>query len=165
MKNYRKSDYALNKFSEGIVYQFSDRTLEISLEDFLRDNPGKTEADFMALKAVSDEIYLEQARLETAQGNKTFSMTGLEDAIAHPAPSLDDSYIMSDDRRRVKLAVDKLFRCGRLTVKQKERFVRHFFVGVSLRKIASDEGVHFTSVDESIRRAVDKLRTYFNEVK
>ena len=110
MKNYRKSDYALNKFSEGIVYQFSDRTLEISLEDFLRDNPGKTEADFMALKAVSDEIYLEQARLETAQGNKTFSMTGLEDAIAHPAPSLDDSYIMSDDRRRVKLAVDKLFR-------------------------------------------------------
>ena len=108
MKNYRKSDYALNKFSEGIVYQFSDRTLEISLEDFLRDNPGKTEADFMALKAVSDEIYLEQARLETAQGNKTFSMTGLEDATAHPAPSLDDSYIMSDDRRRVKLAVDKL---------------------------------------------------------
>ena len=84
MKNYRKSDYALNKFSEGIVYQFSDRTLEISLEDFMRDNPGKTEADFMALKAVSDEIYLEQARLETAQGNKTFSMTGLEDAIAHP---------------------------------------------------------------------------------
>lgn len=85
--------------------------------------------------------------------------------IAHPAPSLDDSFIMSDDRRRVKLAVDKLFRCGRLTVKQKERFVRHFFAGVSLRKIASDEGVHFTSVDESIRRAVDKLRTYFNEVK
>ena len=82
MKNYRKSDYALNKFSEGIVYQFSDRTLEISLEDFMRDNPGKTEADFMALKAVSDEIYLEQARLETAQGNKTFSMTGLEDAIS-----------------------------------------------------------------------------------
>ena len=142
MKNYRKSDYALNKFSEGIVYQFSDRTLEISLEDFLRDNPGKTEADFMALKAVSDEIYLEQARLETAQGNKTFSMTGLEDAIAHPAPSLDDSFIMSDDRRRVKLAVDKLFRCGKLTQKQKERFVRHFFTGVSLRKIASDEGVH-----------------------
>lgn len=50
MKNYRKSDYALNKFSEGIVYQFSDRTLEISLEDFLRANPGKTEADFMTLK-------------------------------------------------------------------------------------------------------------------
>lgn len=75
MKNYRKSDYALNKFSEGIVYQFSDGTLEISMADYLRDNPDKTEADFLALKALSDEIYLEQVRLETAQGNKTVSMT------------------------------------------------------------------------------------------
>lgn len=164
MKNYRKSDYALNKFSEGIVYQFSDGTLEISMADYLRDNPDKTEADFLALKALSDEIYLEQVRLETAQGNKTVSMTELEDTIAHPAPSLDDSYIMADENRRIKLAVDKLFQYGKLTPKQKERFVRHFFVGVSLRKIASDEGVHFTSVDECIRRAVDKLRTYFKEI-
>jgi len=72
---------------------------------------------------------------------------------------------MADENRRIKLAVDKLFQYGKLTPKQKERFVRHFFVGVSLRKIASDEGVHFTSVDECIRRAVDKLRTYFKEIK
>ena len=165
MKNYRKSDYALNKFSEGIVYQFSDGTLEIPMADYLRDNPDKTESDFWELKALSDEIYLEQVRLETAQGNKTVSMTELENTIAHPAPSLDDSYIMADENRRIKLAVDKLFQCGKLTPKQKERFVRHFFAGVSLRKIASDEGVHFTSVDECIRRAVEKLRTYFNEIK
>ena len=165
MKNYRKSDYALNKFSKGIVYQFSDRTLEISMTDYLRDNPDKKEADFLALKALSDEIYLEQVRLETAHGNKAVSMTELEDTIAHPAPSLDDRYITADENRRVKLAVDKLFQCGRLTPKQKERFIRHFFDGVSLRKIASDEGVHFTSVDECIRRTVDKLRTYFKEIK
>lgn len=165
MKNYRKSDYALNKFSKGIVYQFADRTVEISLEDYLRDNPDKTEEDFQKLKAKSDEIYLEQVQLETAQGNKTVSMTGLEEIVAHPAPALDDSFIMADDHRRVKLAVDKLFRCGKLTMKQKERFIRHFFAGASLRKIASDEGVHFTSVDESIRQAVDKLRTYFKETK
>ena len=121
--------------------------------------------DFQALKAESDKIYLEQAHLETAQGNKTVSMTGMEKTTAHPAPSLDNSYIRAGENRRVKLAVDKLFRCGRLTVKQKERFIRHFFAGVSLRKIASDEGVHFTSVDECIRRAVDKLRTYFKEIK
>ena len=92
MKNYRKSDYALNKFSEGIVYQFSDGTLEISMEDYLRDNPDKTEADFLELKALSDEIYLELVRLETAQGNKTVSMTGLEDTVAYPAPSLDEAH-------------------------------------------------------------------------
>ena len=161
MKNYRKSDYALNKFSEGIVYQFSDGTLEISMADYLRDNPGKTEADFLDLKAISDEIYLEQIRLETAQGNKTVSMTGLEDTVAHPAPSLDDGYIIADEKRRVKLAVDKLFLCGKLTSKH----IKHFFAGVSLRKIASDERVHFTSVNECIHRAVDKLRAYFKKIK
>ena len=165
MKNYRKSDYALNKFSEGIVYQFFDGTMEISMADYLRDNPGKTEADFLELKAISDEIYLEQTRLETAQGNKIISTDELEESVAHPAPSLDDRYIKADENRRVKLAVDKLFQCGKLTPKQKDRFVRHFFAGVSLREIASDEGVHFTSVDECIRRAVDKLRVYFNEIK
>ena len=78
MKNYRKSDYALNKFSEGIVYQFSDGIVEISMADYLRDNPGKTKKDFLELKAISDDIYLEQVRLETAQGNKLFSLADLE---------------------------------------------------------------------------------------
>jgi hypothetical protein len=31
--------------------------VEVTLEDFLRDNPDKTEEDFAALKALSDEIY------------------------------------------------------------------------------------------------------------
>ena len=130
MKNYRKSDYALNKFSEGIVYQFSDRTLEISLEDFMRDNPGKTEADFMALKAVSDEIYLEQARLETAQGNKTFSMTGLEDAIAHPAPSLDDSLLqspLSNHREFCKELSERVYEIFlKCPVPERNRKILHF---------------------------------------
>ena len=135
------------------------------MADYLRDNPDKTEKDFLELKALSDELYLEQARLETAQGNKLVFLADLEDTVVYPAPSLDDSCIQADENRRVKLAVDKLFQCGKLTPKQKERFVRHFFAGVSLREIASDEGVHFTSVDECIRRAVDKLRVYFSEIK
>jgi hypothetical protein len=40
MKNYKDSDYALNKFSEGIVYRFADRIVEITLEDYLAENPG-----------------------------------------------------------------------------------------------------------------------------
>ena len=41
MKNYKDSDYALNKFSKGIVYR----------------NPGRTAQDFIELKVLSDEIY------------------------------------------------------------------------------------------------------------
>ena len=43
MKNYKDSDYALNKYSQGIVYKFADGIVEITLEDYLRDNPDKTE--------------------------------------------------------------------------------------------------------------------------
>ena len=46
MKNYKDSDYALNKFSEGIVYRFADRIVEIAQEDYLAENPGKTAQDF-----------------------------------------------------------------------------------------------------------------------
>lgn len=60
MKNFKDSDYALNKFSEGIVYRFADRIVEITLDDYLTENPGKTEQDFLELKALSDEIYHEQ---------------------------------------------------------------------------------------------------------
>ena len=39
MKNYKDSDYARNKFSEGIVYRFADRIVEITLKDYLAENP------------------------------------------------------------------------------------------------------------------------------
>ena len=50
MRNFDKSDYALNKFSEGIVYKFSNEIREITKEQYLRENPNKTEGDFLKLK-------------------------------------------------------------------------------------------------------------------
>ena len=49
MKNYKDSDYAVNKFSEGIVYRFADKTVELTLSDFLEAYPGMTEQDFKRL--------------------------------------------------------------------------------------------------------------------
>jgi hypothetical protein len=34
MRNYRKSDYAINKYSPNIVYRFHDEIIEVSLEDY-----------------------------------------------------------------------------------------------------------------------------------
>ena len=62
MKNFDKSDYALNKFSEGIVYKFSNEIREITKEQYLRENPNKTEGDFLKLKEISDEIFLDEIR-------------------------------------------------------------------------------------------------------
>lgn len=34
MKNYKDTDYALNKYSKGIVYKFADKIVETTLSDF-----------------------------------------------------------------------------------------------------------------------------------
>ncbi|SFG94105.1 hypothetical protein SAMN05660211_04457, partial [Enterocloster clostridioformis] len=87
MKNYTDSDYALNKYSEGIVYKFADGIVEVTLADYLRDNPGKTEEDFARLKALSDEIYHQQDRQAQRTCRLDVSIHGLEETyfIATPA--------------------------------------------------------------------------------
>lgn len=50
MKNYKDTDYAINKYSDSIVYKFANKTLEINLKDYLKENPNKTEEDFKPLK-------------------------------------------------------------------------------------------------------------------
>ena len=62
------------------------------------------------------------------------------------------------------IAVDKLFREGRMTEKQKRRFIQHYIYGLSLRQIAVKESVYFTSVAESLKRATDKLQRYFEQM-
>ena len=164
MKNYRESDYALNKYREGIVYKFTDKTVEVTLEDFLLENPDKNEQDFRKLKVLSDEWYLEQVRLETAQGNKQVSLNDLEETESCATCPLDEEYIEIVDRKRVMRATDKLFQEGCLTKTQKRRFIQHYILGLSLRQIAAIESVHFTSVDESLKRAAYKLKQYFEKI-
>ena len=165
MKNYRNSDYAVNKFSEGSVYRFENETVEITLQDYLQDNPDKTEADFKKLKAISDQIYYDQDRAENAQTKKNISLHGLEETSVCASDDFEEEYVLSEDKRRAMQAAIRLFHDGKMTEKQKRRFLLHFMHGMPLRKIADMEGVHFTSVDESIRRAGDKLQAYFKQIK
>lgn len=157
MKNYRNSDYAINKYSNGIVYKFADTVIEITLEDYLRANPDKTEKEFLELKALSDEIYLEIDRAENAQTKKNVSIYGLEETSSCATSSLEEEYWESEELLHLRKAVDKLFREGKLTKNQKKRFILHFFRGMSIRKIAELEGVFFTSVAESLKCAEHKL--------
>lgn len=162
MKNYKDSDYALNKFSEGIVYRFADRIVEITLEDYLAENPGKTAEDFMELKALSDEIYHQQVIDENRTSRLDVSINGLEDTEALATPSLDVELIHKKDTEKAIETARQLLDSGGLTEVQRRRFLLHFFQGLSYRQIASCEGVHFTSVHESIKAATTKLQRFFD---
>ncbi|MEA4893282.1 MAG: sigma factor-like helix-turn-helix DNA-binding protein [Peptococcaceae bacterium] len=162
MKNYKDSDYALNKFSEGIVYRFADRIVEITLEDYLAENPGRTAQDFLELKALSDEIYHQQVIHENRTSRLDVSINGLEETEQLSVPALDLDLIHKSDTRKAKEAAKRLLDSGELTEIQRRRFLLHFVEGLSYRQIAGREGVHFTSVHESIEAATAKLKKAFH---
>lgn len=161
MKNYKDSDYALNKYSDGIVYRFADVIMEVSLADFLAENPGKTPADFEALKKFSDNDYLDQVRAENRQTKKNVSIHGMEESHDLGSVPLADEYIEASEREKAVIAYSLLMESGLLTETQERRFNLHIIGRLSLREIAERESVHFTSVDESIASAMKKFKKIF----
>ena len=164
MRDYRKSDYALNKFSEGIVYGFADGAVEITLADYLRENPHKTKQDFLALKALSDEMYHEQDLGETAYGKRARNLDWLDESEKYATPALDALLVEKSEKKNALLAAQSLLESGELTEVQRRRFIQHFFSGLSYREIAQRENVFFTSIAESVGAAVKKLQKYFQKL-
>lgn len=161
MRNYKESDYALNKYSEGIVYKFTDGIVEITLADYLRDNPKKTEQDFAKLKALSDEIYHQQDKQEQRTSRLDVSIHGLEETNLIAAPAIDTELIQKYEMDRATDAAYRLLHSDKLTEIQKRRFIQHFFQGLSTRQIARLEGVHQRAVWDSLMWAEKKLKKFF----
>jgi len=163
MKNYKDSDYALNKFSEGIVYRFADRIVEITLDHYLAENPDKNEQDFWELKALSDEIYHQQVIHENRTSRLDMSINGFEDTEQLATVPLDIEIIHKSDGKKAMKAAKQLLDSGKLTDIQRRRFVQHFFQGLSIRQIAKKESVHQRAVWDSLQWALKKLKKIFNE--
>lgn len=160
MRDYKDNDYALNKYSRSIVYQFADGIREVTLEDFLEENPHKTAADFEAIKALSDEIYYEQDRQEHRTNRRNVSLTGLEEMEQLSVPSVEVQWIGQEERETVWKEVSRFLKSGTLTEVQQRRFRQHYFQGLSTRQIARLEGVHQRAVWDSLMWAEKKLKKF-----
>lgn len=163
MKNYKDSDYALNKYSEGIVYKFADRIVEITLEDYLAENPGKTEQDFRELKALSDEMYHQQVIHEHRTSRLDVPINGLEENEQLSTPPPDAVLIHKTEENKAMKAARQLLDSGLLTETQRRRFILHFFQGLSTRQIAEQEAVSHVAVYKSIVLAQEKLKRFFEK--
>ncbi|MDR1821869.1 MAG: sigma-70 region 4 domain-containing protein [Oscillospiraceae bacterium] len=161
MKNYRDSDYAANKYSYGIVYRFSDRTIVVTLADYLRENPGKTEADFAELKAASDVMFLKQARGDNVQSRHTAPLCSIEKIAFCSAASPEEAFFAEDEAdtcaERTRLANAAL---NELTETQRRRYALHNLYGMTTRKIAETEGVSQRSVMDSSEFAQRKINKF-----
>lgn len=162
-----KSDYAINKYSPNIVYRFHDEIVEVSLEDYLKENPDKTAQDFTKLKALSDEIYYEQDRAESAQTRKDVSIHGLEEMDCCSTRPLEEELeelaAEVQNRRYARIALERLFAAGVLTEVQKRRFRLHVFRGLSTRQIGRLERTSHQAVVKSLNLAIGKLKKFFVE--
>lgn len=161
MRNYKDSDYALNRYSQGIVYKFADCIVEVTLEDYLHDNPHKTEEDFVQLKALSDEIYYLQDRQGQRTSRYDVSLNGLEEVVIGPTLPIDTELIKKSEEAKALAAAEQLLDSGKLTMIQRKRFLLYFFEGLSTRQIAKLEGVNQKTVWESLMWAEKKLKKIY----
>ena len=182
MKNYQTSDYAVNKNAEGIVYRFADQTVEVTLADYLRENPDKTAADFAELKALSDEDYYATDRsdyrqtwknvpLETLSGRKGKSADSRrKEAGSKPkdelpsSPSAEDEVVGQSEQaeayaKRQSLAALAL---DKLTEIQRRRYVMYHVKGISMRQIADYEGVQHSKIQNSLNAAEKKIKKFLS---
>ena len=167
MKNYTDSDYALNKYSEGIVYRFADGIVEYTLADYLAENPGKTAADFQEWKALSDGIYLEQITDECRQTRKDVSIHNMEDSEAFGGETLEDEVFERPEREAAENNRREMARqaLDKLTEVQRRRYLLHHVEGLSTWQIAEREGVFQRAVMDSIQWAEKKIKKFLDNAK
>jgi RNA polymerase sigma factor (sigma-70 family) len=156
MDNYKETDYAKNKYSHNIVYETSKGTVEITVTQYLNENPTKEEADFWELKALSDEVYRQQAKEEHTQTNRNARFDENIESGFFCFPSPEELLLRRDEKIREQRFIDELL--NPLTVPQRRRFILHFVDGYSFREIADMEGVTMSAVRVSIFEARRKLR-------
>ena len=165
MKYYGFSEYALNKKSEGIVYLFADSIVVVTLVDFLAENPGKTESDFLVLKQISDGIYLKQERDGKAQTKKNSALDWTDEASIcfGPVPSPEEMLVdaleseAAATRYREQLeSVNQALK--KLTETQLRRYLLYHVKGRTMRQIADAEGVGHTKIQKSLQAADKKIK-------
>jgi len=167
MRNFTDSDYALNRYSENIVYKFLDGIVEITKNVFLFENPDKTEDDFTFIKIVSDAIYHEQDRSGYRQTWKNTSFYDLDD-LAFFAVSSPEDYIVECEtnnfnsifRRKIAKEIMK-----EMTKTQRRRYILHHVNGKTTREIAFKEGVSQAAVVYSLEQAQRKINKFLNHQK
>lgn len=182
MKYDNKSDYAINKNTDDIVYRYADGTEKRYLKEngkvyqIVKDGKSTktvelpswemTVEQFDWMKSVSDEDYHERElhTKRTTRENVTIGKLTETNCVADRSTeeeyfdNLDDPDA-PPDIRTMENAMEIINVC--LTEKQKRRYVQHHFCGISTVEIAVIEGVKQQSVSENLVAAQKKIKKYF----
>ena len=162
-KNFRESDYAINKGKQGVVYRLpNNRLLEITFEICLMEDPNLTPEKFEEIKKFSDSNYLETANADNKENY--YSPIALDvnrETEMLASPSVEDILFVEKDNTptfaEVKAVAKQI-----LPEIQKRRFLM-MLKGLKYREIAEIEGVTTTAVGESIEKARKNIKKFFGK--
>jgi predicted DNA-binding protein YlxM (UPF0122 family) len=170
MSNPFISDSKLNKRSKHIEYIFADgeivpRTSSYSLANFLAEFPGKTEADFDALKALSDSDYLERDRQEynTTRFDRNI-LWAERKGKCYAKSTLDVLLDRIEAREKVEKHAQRValanLALSKLTETQRRRYLLHVVHNLSETQIAEVEGSTQQAVSQSLAWSEKKLKKF-----
>ena len=158
----RINEWAVNKDSDGIVYCFADGTTQVvCLEDYLRENPEYTAADFRKIKKISDGMFFEQQQTDYRYGymKADADFDDITATLPAAAPEPCAELLHREQRRLAVRAALALLRSGELTPPQKERFIDYFLRGKSTSETAGKQSVNRSSVWRGLNRLNYQLRS------
>ncbi len=162
MNNYKKSLYVLNKYSENIIYRAGNEIVEVTLEDYLKENPTHTKEDFIKIKNFSDEMFRTEALGDTRYRRRKTSIDNFSNDNLSSKETPLDIIIQLETKIKIDKSVEKLLNENSLTEIQKRRFIMHIYENKSLRDIAKLEGVTHIAIHKSIKYAFEKLKNFFH---
>ena len=162
-KNFRESDYAINKGKQGVVYRMpNNQLLEITFEICLKDDPTLTREKFEEIKMYSDENYHEVANMESLQ--KHYEIMALDvnrDTEVLAAPSVED-ILFHEPKKKITISYVKKAAMQILPEIQKRRFLM-WLKGLKYREIAEIDGVSTTAIGNSIEKSIKNINKFFEK--
>lgn len=155
--HYKDSDYAINKYSNGIVYRsVTGEKLTVTYEDMKMENPSLTLEEYQEIKRFSDEDYHISCNTDNNYSRKKLPFDILEEIQGYSVKSPEDVLLLRELTDKLHRAIESL------TETQKRRVRLYYFEGLTGEQIAAAEGVSQKRVSKSIILAKEKIKDFFN---
>ena len=162
-KKFNFNAYSVNKYSEGIVYTFSDGTVvEVKLSTVMESDSSVTLEKFKKLKDVSDAILKAYDKAENLQSKyERTSFETIEDRPWIATKSPEDIYFEKLEDELYEAKVER-FMNTKLTKNQKRRF-KMLLEGKSIKEIARFENCSQQNISASRIAIQKKYQKFFNK--
>ena len=179
MKFDNKSDHAINKNTDDIVYRFAndeeiryrkenDRIYMLTNFEEIFEVPSSEMSieDFDRIKLISKKDYHETEKKDKRDNRQNVSINNLTETMCTADRSTEQEYFdylaalkALPEIRTIDNAIAIINEC--LTEIQKRRYLLYHFSGMNTLEIAKFEGITQPSVFESILSAQKKIEKYF----